>query len=410
MYLAGYLRQFWRDVRSQKLRLALTLFGIVWGTVSVALLLAFGEGFRAHVTKEMKGIGENIVICWPSRTSMPYEGMPKGRPIRVTEDAVEQLAVEVPEIRAVSAEFGSGGLRFRAGRNVVVPRLTGASPAYAEMRNIIPDEESRFVNGLDMERRRRCVFLGNELKEDLFGALNAIGQYVFVNNVPFLVVGIMQPKDQDSAYNGRDKDRAVIASSAFRALYGREYPENFIFQVRNASVVERAKAKVIAALARRYGFDPSDEEAILMWDVTEIFGFLDTFFLAFNLFLGIVGALTLVVGGIGVSNIMHVVVEERTKEVGIKMALGARRRYVIGQFLFETLFITFLGGAIGFAISAGLVALVPALGITEEVGNPELSLRTAALTAGILGLIGFLAGYFPARTAANLNPVEALRM
>jgi putative ABC transport system permease protein len=146
-----------------------------------------------------------------------------------------------------------------------------------------------------------------------------------------------------------------------------------------------------------------------MWDVTEAFDFLDAFLMGFRLFLGIVGTLTLVVGGIGVSNIMNVVVEERTKEIGVKMAIGARRRYVIGQFMFETLSLTLIGGALGFAVAWAICSAFPA-SLGEYVGTPRMSLQVTAMTAAILGLIGTLAGFFPARAAANLNPVEALRL
>ena len=201
-----------------------------------------------------------------------------------------------------------------------------------------------------------------------------------------------------------------LPSTTYKAIYGPEEIDNFIFQVLDPLRVADAKKKVNQTAAHRHRFDPADEEAIQMWDTTEGMKFLTTFFVAFRVFLGVVGALTLVVGGIGVSNIMNVAVEERTKEIGIKMALGAKRRYVIGQFLFETLTITSLGGVIGFLISWAICTAFPSLGLEEYVGRPEISFQVAALTTLVLGAIGLVAGYFPARTAASLRPVEALKM
>jgi putative ABC transport system permease protein len=287
--------------------------------------------------------------------------------------------------------------------------MTGANPIFAAMRNLIPQTGGRYVNDLDMDERRRIVFLGDGLKKDLFGDEEAVGKYVNVNGVPFLVVGVMKAKEQDSNYQGSDTDRASIPATTFRAMYGQQKYGNFVLQVADADTVEVAKDKVIATLAKIHRFDPTDSEAVRMWDVTENEKFLRSFMLGFRIFLGVMGVLTLVVAGIGVSNIMNVVVEERTKEIGVKMALGARQRAIIGQLLFETLLLTALGGAIGFAISAGICAAFPA-SLDEYVGTPAISLQVGATTTAVLGLIGFLAGFFPARSAARLNPVEALRL
>ncbi len=336
----NYLRQFLRDLRSQKLRAALTLFGLVWGTTAVTLLLAFGEGLQGRMIKNIRGLGENIVICWPSRTSKPWEGLPRNRKITIKDEDITALKREVPGMTAISGEYSAGNKKFKVGHKVIVPGLTGANPVFAAMRNLIPQQGGRYVDDLDMDERRRVVFLGDGLTHDLFGDADAVGQYVNVNGMPFLVVGVMQAKEQDSSYQGRDKDRASIPATTFRAMYGQQEYGNFVFQVADAGEVEAAKDKVIATLAKLHRFDPTDAEAVRMWDVTENEKFMHSFMLGFRIFLGVMGVLTLVVGGIGVSNIMNVVVEERTKEIGVKMALGARQRMIVTQFVFETLLLT----------------------------------------------------------------------
>jgi len=201
-----------------------------------------------------------------------------------------------------------------------------------------------------------------------------------------------------------------VPGSTLRTLAGRKYLSNFIFQAQDVAGTELLKQQVLEILARKHRFDKTDKEALQLWDTTEMFQFMDAFMLAFKLFLGIVGSLTLVVGGIGVSNIMNVVVEERTREIGIKMALVARRRWILFQFLLESLLIMGIGGVLGLYGAQGLCILMSSAGIEEFVGSPNVSPRLALLTAGILGAIGLIAGYFPARSAANLDPVIAMKM
>jgi putative ABC transport system permease protein len=398
-----FLRQMLQDIRHQKMRTLLTLFGITWGTVSVALLVAFGEGLEARVRKNQRGLGESIVIAWPSRTSLPFDGLGKGRRIRVTEEDLEALRREIPEAR-FSGEY------MRRERTRIAPNMSASDPLFAVMRNLIPASGGRYVNDLDVDRRRRVVFLGDKLKQDLFGEADAVGRTVMIDNVPFLVVGVMETKAQDSSYSGRDKDKAFMPDTTFKGLFSATYVDNFIFQARQPALVPAAKRRVYEVLGRRLKFDPKDKEAIGMWDTTEGERFFDTFFLTFRMFLAVIGSFTLIVGGIGVSNIMYVVVEERTREIGVKLAVGAKPRFIQTQFLLETLTLTGIGGALGLLATLLILAVFPLLRLDQYVGTPAASPLVIVVTAALLGLIGFAAGYFPARRASLLDPVVALKL
>jgi putative ABC transport system permease protein len=403
-----FLRQMAQDVRHQKLRTLLTLLGITWGTISVALLVAFGEGLQAQVLKSQRGLGEGIVIAWAARTSMPYQGLGKGRPVRVSEEDLEALRRELPEVK-FAGEYGRGGT-FRRERVRISPGMSGANPVFGVMRNLIPAAGGRYVNDLDIDRKRRVTFLGNKLKEDLFGDDDAVGRTVMIDNVPFLVVGVMQKKGQDSSYGGRDEGKAFIPDTTYKGLYGNRYVDNFIFQARHPSLVPEVTRRVYEILGRRLKFDPTDKEAIRMWDTTEGEKFFAVFFLTFRTFLAVIGSFTLMVGGIGVSNIMSVVVEERTQEIGVKLAVGAKPRFIQVQFLSETLVLTFVGGGLGFLFTYAVLAVFPFLGVGEYIGTPTASPVVVLTTAALLGLIGLVAGYFPARRASLLDPVVALKL
>jgi len=407
--LLGTLEQFVDTLRHQRLRTAMTILGITWGTVAVVVLLAFGAGMEKQMKKNAKGIGDGIVILGGGTTTKSFQGFPEGRRIRLLPADVELLAREIPGIETVTPEHGRWNVPVRNGSAVASPYVTGVEPAYEELRNVFPAEGGRFFNELDLAGRRRVAVLGDELKALLFGDEDAVGKQVVIGDAPFTVVGVMQPKNQNSSYQQRDRDRIFIPTTTYRALFGERYLTRILYRVRDPAASEAVNARVYEVLGRRYTFDPADQDALGMWDTGESLKFFKYLFLGFNLFLGVVGSFTLVVGGIGVANIMYIVVKERTREIGVRRALGARRRDVLAQIMAETFLIVAVGAGAGMLLSLGLVRAGAALPMQEEIGIPTISPVVMGATVVLLGLVALLAGIFPARRAAGLDPVEALR-
>jgi putative ABC transport system permease protein len=406
--LKDVFRQLLRDIRAEKLRTFLTVFGIVWGTVAISLMLAFGNGLHKHLIYTTAALGDRIVIAWPGLTSMTFEGLGKGRKIRITDDDLAAVR-DTPGLKAISGEY-SNNMKVEYAAKTMSVDTSGITPEFGKMRNCVPEMGGRFIDAPDLVQSRRVAFLGNKLATNIFGeGTDPIGKTILVQHSPFTVIGVLVKKDQDSNYSGPDNEKMFIPSTTFRALNGDKYIDNMIFQANVAGDTKAVIDRLRAGLAKRLRFDPTDKEALSCWDTTEQFAFFDIFMLAFNSFLGIIGVLTLIVGGIGVSNIMNVVVEERTREIGVKMALGAKQRWILSQFLIETLLVTMMGGAIGFVISLSICAVFPA-SLYDYVGKPEVSPLVAALTAAALGAVGLVAGYFPARDASRLDPVVAMKL
>ena len=407
--LLNTLGEFIRDLRAQKLRTALTIFGIVWGTVAIVVLLAFGMGFKKQLSISMHGIGESVAIIWPGRTTKPWQGFGIDRPIPLREDDVRLIVSQVPDVKQISPEYMRDETSVRVGENIITPAIAGIVPVYAEIRNVIAGPGGRFINDLDMKDRKRVTLLGDQVARLLFGEGDPVGKLVYVGQVPFTVIGVMQKKIQNSSYNRRDQDRIFIPSTTFAAVFGESGLSNIVLTTNDPMRSEATMDEIRAVMGRKYKFDPTDKDAIWIWNTGEFEKFLFVFFLAFNIFMGLIGSFTLAVGGLGVANIMYIVVQERTREIGIKRAVGATRRDILIQFFMETMFIILLGSSVGFVIAFGITQAMQGIPIRDFIGVPEISIEVALVTAAILALVGLLAGLMPARRAANLTVVDCLR-
>lgn len=409
MRLAAVLSQALDDVRQQWLRTTLTVLGIAWGTTAVVTLLAFGVGLEHQMVVNARGLGDGIVLVWGNRTTLPFRGFPEGRRIRLLEEDADLLAREVSEIALVTPEYGTWGHHLSVGEKRTEVYLTGVRADYGELRNVFAEEGGRFLNERDVARNRRVIVLGDEVKQLLFGDEDAVGREVMVGRSPFTVVGIMVGKTQNSSYSARDQDRAFIPITTYRATVGSRYVNLLLFRPVDPGASAAAIERVREVLGRRYTFARADQDALNIWDTNEMMSMFRVLFLGFNVFLGIVGSFTLLVGGVGVANIMFVVVQERTLEFGIRRSVGARRRDIVHQVLLEAVLIVAAGALLGFALSVGLTSAASLLPIQEFVGVPTISTLVASVTVGLLAVVALTAGLLPARRAARLDPADAIR-
>ena len=405
---------FTSSAQLQKKRAFLTIAAIAWGTVAILLLLAFGEGLKRQMDKNRRSTGENLAVLWPGETTKAWQGMPPGRPIRPRIDDVEMLRQQMPELKSVHGEVVSWRTAMQWERKTVNGRVLGAQRSYGDSRVHYPVAGGRWINAADEEQRRRVVFLGDELATDIFGEVDPVGKTVLINSAPYTVIGVMQKKTQMGVYGGPDKSHAVIPYTTFRAQFGRDRLNVLVIQVHEPDQMVGALKRVNEILGKKYGYDPTDDRAFGTWDMVKSSKQMRMMLVGIQMFLGIVGALTLVIGGVGVANIMYAVVKERTREIGVKMALGAKARWIIWPFVLEGLVYTFIGGAMGIMIATLLVAAASFLPVESNkvmafLGRPTLSPQIGIATSAILGMIGLLAGYFPARRAARIDPAATLR-
>jgi putative ABC transport system permease protein len=408
MTFFSLITDLFRNLNQQRLRSFLTIFGIMWGTATLILLLAFGMGFRDQTILNMRGMGDQIAIVFQGRTTIAHEGYNIGRQIRFRENDAWTLQDQIPDIKTVTPEYSSS-IQVTNGENRRNSMIGGVYPVYSELRNIFEKQGGRWLNDKDLNERRRVIFLGNRLAENLFGDQDPVGKQVLLRDTPFTVIGVMKEKVQNSSYSQRDQDRAFIPATTYSTMMGTDYINNILYTPADPSLRNGIQDQVYEVMARKHRFNPADRDAISIWDTNEFWSFINILFLGINGFLALIGFFTLAVGGIGVANIMFVVVQERMKEIGIRRSVGAKRHHIMGQFFLETFMIIGIGAAAGYLIGWFFVEALQNIPLEEFIGAPYFAPEVGIIAFIVLGFIGFSSGLLPAWRASRLNIVECLR-
>ncbi len=408
--LLDTLRTLW----SHKLRTMLTMFGIAWGIISITLMVAAGEGLRVGQQKVSEAFSKDVMIVFAGRTSMQVGGTRAGRAIQWRATDYADVQQEAPACRYVLPELERQSAPLRSLYNSASLIVTGSLPSFAEIRSI-GVAQGRFYNWDDQAQGRRVVFLGSEAKKQLFATHPAVGETLYLADIPYAIIGVMKPKDQDSSYDGFDVNKVYVPFSAMLRDFPNKPPatadsiDQLLVTPRSVEDHETCKTELRRALGRLHGFDPADKEAAPVWDTVEEAQAFRTMTVGMKYFLGAVGLVTLFLGGIGVMNVMLVAVRERTREIGVRKAVGATSRSILQQFFIETLIVVFLSGGLGMGLAYGLCALVDLIPMPMYFAGLLPTWQSGALSFGLLGTIAILSALYPARRAASVDPIEALR-
>ncbi len=414
-YLAELFGQVFGSLLRNKLRSFLTMAGIAWGIASVVIIVAMGDGFKEGQKRSMKSLGENIVILFGGRTGKQAGGQRAGRRIRLEYSDVEAIRSECWMVDYVVGEIESTD-RATSPFNSGSFDTDGVEPDFGKLRTV-PVAEGRWMSDDDEQQARRVAIIGPKVKKQLFaGRTNVIGQQIAINSLPFQIIGIMADKNQDSSYSGLDESKVFIPyNTAVRDIPPKEsyyftgILDDIIYKPHSLDQFEAARKQVIAVLARRHQFDPADESALGVWDTVENAKQIDALFQSMTVFLAAIALVTLSLGGVGVMNIMLVTVSERTREVGLRKALGATRLRIMMDFLVEGAVLAFLSGAIGWMGAFGLSGALGQVKMPDAFPGLPVSMATTMATFGALTVIAIASALFPAWRAASLTPVEALR-
>jgi putative ABC transport system permease protein len=414
MTLADLFRDVLRTLWAHKLRAFLTMFGIAWGIVSIVLMVAAGEGLRKGQEAQARNLGKDVMIVFHGRTSLQAGGTHAGREVHWDDSDLPVVQAETPDCQYAIPELEQDTVRAHSNFNNAAFTVTGSHPQFAYIRSLDVGQ-GRFYDWDDMYEGRRVAFMGSDAAKQLFPGRNPVGDNVYLNDFPYVVIGVMATKKQDSSYDGWDVNKIFIPFSAMRRDFPDKPPgtpttfDQLLVTPKSVDQHEACKHEVRVALARMHRYDPTDKEACPIWDTVQEAQAFKTMTDGMKYFLGAVGIVTLVLGGIGVMNVMLVAVRERTREIGVRKAIGAPASVILRQFFVEALIIAGLSGAVGLSVAFGFCALVNLLPMPDFFAGLVPDWTSGLVATALLGTVAVAAALLPARKAASIDPIEALR-
>jgi putative ABC transport system permease protein len=413
MNLSDLFKDTIQTLWAHKLRTFLTMFGITWGIISITLMVAATEGLRVGLKRNSESLGKDMMIFFAGRTSLQAGGLRAGRDIHWNDDDYLAIQSQSPACRYVLPEIGNQvqlRSRFNSGNLLVV----GSLPPFSYVRTIDVGE-GRFYGDADEDNANRVALLGSDVRKQLFGNRPALGETVWLGGIPYAVIGVMKAKEQNSDYDGQDIRKIFIPYSAMTRDFPNAPPapphtiDHLLIVPQSLALHEDCEKEARAALAVIHKFDPADKDAAFVWDTIKNAQANAMIADGMEYFMGAVGIVTLLLGGLGVMNVMLVAVRERTREIGVRKALGATKRAILGQFFAEAMIIAFLSGGIGMGIAYGFCALVDLFPMPQVFAGFLPTWKSGTLAFLLLATIAVLSALYPARRAADVDPIEALR-
>lgn len=406
--LLDKFQEIYTTVRMNRLRTALTGFSVAWGIFMLILLLGSGTGIENGVKNEFRNIATNSIMIHQGQTSKPFKGLPPGRRIEFTTGDYEAIKTGLPGVEHITARYylwNNNLITYRNEYGAFNIIAFHSDHRWLERTILV---EGRLINALDFQKARKVATIGTLIKEQLFKSRSPVGEFININGVPFQVIGV----HSDDGWQTHLRLVYIPISTAQKVFGGGQKIHALMFSTGNASVAEgRAmEREVRKTLAQRHRFAPGDPKALRIFNAVESFNKLMGLFNGIRIFIWIIGIGTIVAGIVGISNIMLISVRERTREIGIRKALGATPRSIIGMILTEAVLITSVSGYLGLVAGVAVIEMVSGnLPAVELFQNPEVDFSVAIGALFLLVMAGMIAGFVPARKAAGILPVVALR-